>query len=80
VNAEVTRPIAGPLRAVAFIDAGTLAREFSELTSADVEIAAGLGVRLDLPIGPVRLEYGYNLTRDADEPTGALHFAIGVAF
>lgn len=80
VNAEVSRPIAGPLRGVAFVDAGTLAREFSELTSAEVEVAVGLGVRLDLPIGPVRLEYGYNLTRDANEPTGALHFAIGVAF
>jgi len=80
VNAEVSRPLAGPLRAVAFVDAGALAREFSELTSSEIEIAAGLGVRLDLPIGPVRLEYGYNLTRDDDEPTGALHFAIGVAF
>ncbi len=80
VNAEVTRPLAGPLRAVAFVDAGTLAREFSELTSAEIEVAVGLGVRLDLPIGPVRLEYGYNMTRDEDEPTGALHFAIGVAF
>jgi outer membrane translocation and assembly module TamA len=68
------------MRAVAFVDAGTLSRTFSELGSAEVEVAAGLGVRLDLPIGPVRLEYGYNLTRDADEPTGALHFAIGVAF
>jgi Outer membrane protein/protective antigen OMA87 len=80
VNAEVSRPVAGPLRAVAFVDAGTLAREFSELTSSEIEIAAGLGLRLDLPIGPVRLEYGYNLTRDEDEPAGALHFAIGVAF
>ena len=80
VNAEISRPIAGPLRGVAFVDAGSLGREFSELASADVEIAAGLGVRIDLPIGPVRLEYGYNLTRDKDEPAGALHFAIGLAF
>ncbi|RYD85404.1 MAG: hypothetical protein EOP84_02620, partial [Verrucomicrobiaceae bacterium] len=43
-------------------------------------VAAGLGVRLDLPIGPVRLEYGYNLTRDLKEPKGTLHFAIGTAF
>jgi outer membrane protein insertion porin family len=80
VNAEVSRPIAGPLRGVAFVDAGALGREFSELGSAEIEIAAGLGIRIDLPIGPVRLEYGYNLTRDKDEPAGALHFAIGVAF
>ncbi|RYD38390.1 MAG: hypothetical protein EOP87_01705 [Verrucomicrobiaceae bacterium] len=80
VNAEVSRPVAGPLSAVAFMDAGTLGREFSELTSAEIEIAVGLGVRLDLPIGPVRFEYGYNMTRDKEEPAGAFHFAIGVAF
>ncbi|WAC18710.1 BamA/TamA family outer membrane protein [Luteolibacter sp. SL250] len=80
VNAEVSRPVAGPLSAVAFMDAGALGREFSELASAEIEVALGLGVRLDLPIGPVRLEYGYNMTRDKDEPIGAFHFAIGVAF
>ena len=80
VNAEISRPIAGPLRGVAFVDAGTLSRTFSELGSAELEVAAGLGVRIDLPIGPVRLEYGYNLTQDGDDPVGALHFAIGVAF
>lgn len=80
VNAEVSRPVAGPLSAVAFVDAGTLGREFSDLTTAEIEIAVGLGVRLDLPIGPIRFEYGYNMTRDRDEPAGAFHFAIGVAF
>jgi outer membrane protein assembly complex protein YaeT len=82
VNAEVSRPIAGPLRGVAFVDAGTLSRKFDDFSDAEVEVAVGLGLRLDLPIGPVRLEYGYNLTRDEenDDPTGALHFAIGVAF
>jgi hypothetical protein len=28
----------------------------------------------------VRLEYGYNLTRDEGEPSGTLHFAIGFAY
>ncbi|NJR42966.1 MAG: BamA/TamA family outer membrane protein [Akkermansiaceae bacterium] len=48
--------------------------------SAEVELAAGMGLRLDLPIGPVRLEYGYNLTRNPGEPAGTIHFAIGAAF
>jgi outer membrane protein assembly factor BamA len=43
-------------------------------------LAVGLGLRLDLPIGPVRLEYGYNLTKGPGEPTGTLHFAIGITF
>jgi outer membrane protein insertion porin family len=79
-NAELIRSITGPVKAVAFVDAGTLAREYDELFSTDVELAAGLGIRLDLPIGPVRVEYGHNLTRDGKEPNGTLHFAIGCAY
>lgn len=80
ISSELTRVVSGPVSAVAFVDAGTLDRTFDEFGASDVEIAVGLGLRLNLPIGPVRLEYGYNLTRDDNEPTGALHFAIGLAF
>ncbi|MFZ9941365.1 MAG: BamA/OMP85 family outer membrane protein, partial [Luteolibacter sp.] len=79
-NIELMRNIWGSLRGVTFVDAGGLARNREEWGSADVELAAGLGLRLDLPIGPVRLEYGYNLTRDEGEPSGTLHFAIGIAY
>ncbi len=79
-NAELIRKLGGTLKAVAFVDAGSLARHYDELGSSEIEIATGLGLRLDLPIGPVRLEYGYNLTRAPGEPNGTLHFAIGAAF
>ena len=79
-NVELIRPLAGPVKVVGFVDAGGLSLDYADILSADVELAAGLGIRLDLPIGPVRLEYGHNLTRDDDEPSGAFHFAIGAAF
>ncbi len=79
-NVEVARNLTGSVAAVAFVDAGALAGNYDELTSADIEVAVGLGLRLNLPIGPVRLEYGYNLTRDLSEPVGTLHFAIGFAY
>jgi outer membrane translocation and assembly module TamA len=79
-NIELMRNIWGSLRGVTFVDAGGLARKREDWGSADAELAAGLGLRLDLPIGPVRLEYGYNLTRDEGEPSGTLHFAIGIAY
>ena len=79
-NAEYTRKITGPVQGVLFIDAGALSPDPDGLFDADIEVAAGLGIRLDLPVGPVRLEYGYSLTRDNDEPAGALHFAIGATF
>jgi outer membrane protein assembly factor BamA len=79
-NAELIRKLTASLKAVCFVDAGSLSREFDQLGFGGVELAIGLGLRLDLPIGPVRLEYGYNLTRDPGDPVGTLHFAIGVAF
>ncbi len=79
-NAEYIRSIAGPVKLVGFVDAGSLSRTWDSLGSATPDVAAGLGLRFDLPVGPVRLEYGHNLTRDPGEPSGAWHFAIGVAF
>ena len=64
----------------AFFDAGVLSQNYSKLTSASIEAAVGLGLRLDLPIGPVRLEYAYNLTRNPGEPVGTFHFAIGFGY
>lgn len=80
VNAELSRSLTGVVKAVAFVDAGGVSGEFPAGQQGGLEVAAGLGIRLDLPIGPVRLEYGYNLTRDPGEPTGTFHFAIGATF
>ena len=79
-NLEYSRSLAGPLRGVAFIDAGGLSQNWEDFGLSDPEVAAGLGLRLDLPIGPVRLEYGHNLTRDGRDPSGTFHFAIGTTF
>jgi outer membrane protein assembly factor BamA len=80
VNFELIRNITDAVRAVAFVDAGSLSRDYGDIGSAEIEVATGLGIRLDLPIGPVRLEYGFNLTRDPGEPAGTFHFAIGSAY
>lgn len=80
VNTELSRSISGIVKAVAFLDAGGVEGNFLGAQQGGLELAVGLGVRLDLPIGPVRLEYGYNLTRDPGEPNGTFHFAIGSTF
>lgn len=80
VNTELSRKITGSVTAVAFIDAGAVTGNYIGQRQGGLELAAGLGLRLDLPIGPVRLEYGHNLTQDAGEPSGTLHFAIGATF
>ena len=79
-NFELIRSISKTFGVVAFVDAGSLGRDAGDLTSAEVELADGLCLRLELPVGPVRLEYGHNLTQDRGEPSGTFHFAIGAAF
>jgi len=80
VNTELSRAVSGPLTAVAFVDAGAVTGNYTGIREGGLELAAGLGIRLDLPIGPVRLEYGHNLTQDLGEPGGTWHFAIGATF
>lgn len=79
-NSEYVHQVTGPLKAVAFVDVGTLSEKAANLGLSSIDVAIGLGARLDLPIGPVRVEYGHNLTQDPGEPSGALFFAIGIVF
>ena len=79
-NAELIRSIIGSLKAVTFFDAGGISQQYDRLESSNIDLAVGFGLRLDSPVGPIRVEYGYNLTRAPDEPVGTIHFAIGVAF
>jgi len=71
-NFEYTRTMIGPVKGVAFVDAGAL--------DSEIEMAVGIGIRVDLPVGPIRFEYGHSLTRDPGEPSGTFHFAIGTTF
>jgi outer membrane protein assembly factor BamA len=79
-NIEYIRPIKGAVKAVVFLDAGGLSQDWEDLGMNEIDVALGLGIRLDLPIGPVRFEYGHSLTQDPGEPSGSWHFAIGTAF
>lgn len=79
-NAEYIRKIAGPLHGVIFFDAGSLDETAVAWPSFDPKLALGLGLRVDLPIGPIRLEYGRALNPAPEDPSGAFHFSIGAAF
>ncbi|MFK7849409.1 MAG: outer membrane protein assembly factor [Akkermansiaceae bacterium] len=80
MNTELSKNISSVVQAVAFVDAGSVTGEYTGIREGGLELAAGLGIRLNLPIGPVRLEYGHNLTQGAGEPSGSWHFAIGSTF
>ncbi len=47
----------------------------------DLRYSMGFGIRMLLPIGPIRLEWGYNLDSQPGEKTGAFpEFTIGSVF
>jgi outer membrane protein insertion porin family len=51
------------------------------LRIGDLRYSVGFGIRMLLPIGPIRLEWGYNLDSQPGEKTGAFpEFTIGSVF
>ena len=52
----------------------------SDFDVTDVRSSAGLGLRIDTPIGPIRIEYGWKIDREPDETPGEFIFAIGAVF
>ena len=77
---EYTHTVSDPVKAVMFFDAGQVYSDSSDWGFHDPNLTLGLGVKIDLPIGPVRLEYGHNMNQKSGEPSGTIHFAIGTTF
>jgi outer membrane protein insertion porin family len=81
LNAELSYEIISNLELAAFVDAGSVSREDSSLFGVDdLRYGVGLGLRYQLPIGPLRVDYGYNPDRRPGEAAGALHLTFGFAF
>lgn len=79
-NVEYTFPIYGELLGAVFVDAGNLLPDANEPGLNDLRYGIGAGLRYNLPIGPIRLDYGLNPDPRADEDFGAFHFSFGFAF
>lgn len=78
---ELRVPVTGPLETVFFFDTGNLWNDLTYPFSHGFEFraAAGTGVRVQTPVGPLALDYGINLTRISSyEDFGALNFSIGL--
>lgn len=60
-----------------FFDAGNVFDFGESWTFSGIRRSAGAGVRWYSPVGPLRVEYGFNLDRQGDEPSGRWEFSIG---
>ncbi len=79
-NAEYSFPIYGELQLAVFADAGNLVARAEDAGLGNMRYAVGLGLRYQLPIGPLRIDYGVNPDPRAGEAFGAFHFSFGFAF
>lgn len=78
---ELRVPIRGPFETVLFADIGNLwidPKYPFEKGAFPLRVAAGTGLRVQTPVGPLAVDYGFNLTREWYEDLGAINFAIGL--
>lgn len=66
------------LKGVVFFDAGNAYEDFQNFGS--LRYTTGLGFRWLSPMGPIRLEWGYNLKKEEGESSSRFEFAFGTFF
>jgi outer membrane protein insertion porin family len=78
---EVTFPIISRVRGAFFSDAGFVNPGAYDFGTANYNMDVGFGLRLDLPIGPIRVDYGIPIVYDDwNGPPGKFNFNIGYQF
>jgi outer membrane protein assembly factor BamA len=91
-RAELRIPLSGSVQTAIFLDSGNLWSSLSAFQSMKLRLryAAGSGIRISTPVGPLVFDYGFNLDRVLDdldpsrkrqrfwESLGAFHFSIGL--
>jgi outer membrane protein insertion porin family len=82
LNLETIFPIASEikLKAVLFFDAGNAWNREVSFSWDDFKTSAGFGLRWMSPLGPLRVEWGYNLNRKEGEQQSGWEFAVGTLF
>jgi outer membrane protein insertion porin family len=77
---EYTFPIIEKVRGALFYDIGLLDSSANQFGTGHVGSDVGFGVRLDLPIGPLRIDYGIPLQKDGNDGDGKFNFNVGYQF
>jgi len=68
------------LAGVVFFDAGTVWDINTGFHSSNIKKSIGFGIRWFSPIGPIRLEWGFNIDRKPGDEASNFNFQIGGFF
>jgi len=79
-NVEFEQGVTPHWSVVAFVDGVEFAEHMNDYPGDEALFSVGGGLRWRTIIGPVRLEYGYNLNPRKRDPVGTLQFSLGFPF
>ncbi len=80
LTVEWTFPIIEKARGAIFYDSGFVNADPWKFDFSHLASDLGAGIRINLPIGPMRLDYGYPLLRDGYHGGGHFNFSVGYQF
>ncbi len=83
LNAEYRFPIPlliSGLGGAAFYDTGTTFQYISDFSFGDFTHTAGFGIRYETPLGPIRLDFGFNMNRQPNESPNKVFLTLGHTF
>jgi len=81
-NVELTVPIVEFIKGALFIDSGNVWSKASEFGQGGFKTGVGFGVRINTPIGPLKLDYGIPLNKQPgkENKEGRFHFSMSHGF
>ena len=79
-GAELRFPLWRTLEGALFVDAGNVGSEVQDFSLERMRYAIGAGVRLLLPIGPVRVDGGWNPDQEVGDEEWVVHLSVGYPF
>ncbi|NOT59730.1 MAG: BamA/TamA family outer membrane protein, partial [Acidobacteria bacterium] len=88
MNFELRYPLTSRMRLVPFYDLGNVFYKVSDLNWPSMTSTLGLGIRINTPLGPIGVDYGFLLDPPAfqfgqatlRQPRGAFHIRFGQTF
>jgi outer membrane protein insertion porin family len=77
---EYTFPIIEKARGAVFYDTGFVNSGAYDFGYSDIASDVGVGIRLDLPVGPLRIDYGFPIQKAGTHGGGKFNFNVGYQF